>query len=171
MNWRSFSILGLAETWAVWVGCLNLLLLLIVRLTVLLLVITVLNVRWDLYRWSDRWLVEGKISLVLAFFNTYFEKLACTPWHFYAMQDYICSCYELLIPLTLSSKTDRSSSERAGRCHHMSPVYWSTGGNFLAAPENKHINIMNIKGKSGFLSALLVWQKCSWMWTVNIQVM
>lgn len=30
----------------------------------------------------------------------------------------------------------------------MSPVYWSTGGNFLAAPENKHINIMNIRGSS-----------------------
>ncbi|XP_014842886.1 PREDICTED: probable E3 ubiquitin-protein ligase HERC1 isoform X1 [Poecilia mexicana] len=44
------------------------------------------------------------------------------------------------------SKTDRSSSERAGRCQHMSPVFWSTGGNFLAAPENKHINIMNIRG-------------------------
>ncbi|CAN9504281.1 unnamed protein product [Ophioblennius macclurei] len=48
----------------------------------------------------------------------------------------------------ITSKTDRSSSERAGRCHHMSPVYWSTGGNFLAAPENKHINIMNIRGSS-----------------------
>ncbi|XP_029941533.1 probable E3 ubiquitin-protein ligase HERC1 [Salarias fasciatus] len=46
----------------------------------------------------------------------------------------------------ITSKTDRSSSERTGRCHHMSPVYWSTGGNFLAAPENKHINIMNIRG-------------------------
>ncbi|XP_023136650.2 probable E3 ubiquitin-protein ligase HERC1 isoform X3 [Amphiprion ocellaris] len=46
----------------------------------------------------------------------------------------------------ITSKTDRSSSERAGRCHHMSPVYWSTGGSFLAAPENKHINIMNIRG-------------------------
>ncbi|KAM4720559.1 putative E3 ubiquitin-protein ligase HERC1 isoform 3-T4 [Anableps anableps] len=44
------------------------------------------------------------------------------------------------------SKTDRSGSERAGRCQHMSPVFWSTGGNFLAAPENKHINIMNIRG-------------------------
>lgn len=28
----------------------------------------------------------------------------------------------------------------------MSPVYWSKGGNFLAAPENKHLNIMNIRG-------------------------
>ncbi|CAJ1070719.1 probable E3 ubiquitin-protein ligase HERC1 isoform X5 [Xyrichtys novacula] len=46
----------------------------------------------------------------------------------------------------ITSKADRSSSERTGRCHHMSPVYWSTGGNFLAAPENKHINIMNIRG-------------------------
>ncbi|XP_061589686.1 probable E3 ubiquitin-protein ligase HERC1 isoform X2 [Cololabis saira] len=40
----------------------------------------------------------------------------------------------------------RSGSEKAGRCQHMSPVYWSTGGNFLAAPGNKHVNIMNIRG-------------------------
>ncbi|XP_061657060.1 probable E3 ubiquitin-protein ligase HERC1 isoform X5 [Syngnathoides biaculeatus] len=47
----------------------------------------------------------------------------------------------------ITSKTDRTNSERAGRYHHMSlPVYWSTGGDFLAAPENKHITIMNIKG-------------------------
>ncbi|XP_054612956.1 probable E3 ubiquitin-protein ligase HERC1 isoform X1 [Dunckerocampus dactyliophorus] len=47
----------------------------------------------------------------------------------------------------ISSKTDRASSEsRTGRCHHMSPVYWSTGGDFLAAPENKHVTIMNIRG-------------------------
>ncbi|KAM9735319.1 putative E3 ubiquitin-protein ligase HERC1 isoform 7-T8 [Menidia menidia] len=46
----------------------------------------------------------------------------------------------------ITSKTDRSSSDRPGRCQHTSPVYWSPGGNFLAAPENKHINIMNIKG-------------------------
>ncbi|XP_051907348.1 probable E3 ubiquitin-protein ligase HERC1 isoform X3 [Hippocampus zosterae] len=47
----------------------------------------------------------------------------------------------------ITSKTDRTSSERAGRCHHVSsPVYWSTGGDFLAAPENKHITIMNIRG-------------------------
>ncbi|XP_038130884.1 probable E3 ubiquitin-protein ligase HERC1 isoform X2 [Cyprinodon tularosa] len=44
------------------------------------------------------------------------------------------------------SKTDRSGSERAGRCQNMPPVFWSTGGNFLAAPENKYINIMNIRG-------------------------
>uniref|UniRef100_A0A7N8XV71 HECT-type E3 ubiquitin transferase n=1 Tax=Mastacembelus armatus TaxID=205130 RepID=A0A7N8XV71_9TELE len=50
--------------------------------------------------------------------------------------------------MTLSSKTDRLQSERASRCHHMSPVYWSTGGNFLAALENKHVNIMHIRGKS-----------------------
>uniref|UniRef100_A0A8C7YQF4 E3 ubiquitin-protein ligase HERC1 n=1 Tax=Oryzias sinensis TaxID=183150 RepID=A0A8C7YQF4_9TELE len=31
------------------------------------------------------------------------------------------------------------------RCQHMSPVYWSCGGNFLAAPENKLINIMNLR--------------------------
>lgn len=52
------------------------------------------------------------------------------------------------LTLPLSSKMDRSSSERATRCHPMSPVYWSTGGNFLAAPDNKHITIMNIRGKS-----------------------
>ncbi|KAL6096756.1 uncharacterized protein ACO6RY_06004 [Pungitius sinensis] len=46
----------------------------------------------------------------------------------------------------ITSKMDRSSSERATRCHPMSPVYWSTGGNFLAAPDNKHITIMNIRG-------------------------
>ncbi|XP_061887279.1 probable E3 ubiquitin-protein ligase HERC1 isoform X3 [Entelurus aequoreus] len=47
----------------------------------------------------------------------------------------------------ITSKTDRTSSEsRRGRCHHMSPVYWSTGGDFLAAPENKHVTIMNIRG-------------------------
>uniref|UniRef100_A0A8C2X9J9 HECT-type E3 ubiquitin transferase n=1 Tax=Cyclopterus lumpus TaxID=8103 RepID=A0A8C2X9J9_CYCLU len=44
----------------------------------------------------------------------------------------------------------RCRLERAGRCPHMSPVYWSTGGNFLAAPDNKHITIMNIRGKSDF---------------------
>ncbi|KAM8827696.1 putative E3 ubiquitin-protein ligase HERC1 isoform 4-T4 [Spinachia spinachia] len=46
----------------------------------------------------------------------------------------------------VTSKMDRSSSERATRCHPMSPVYWSTGGNFLAAPDNKHVTIMNIRG-------------------------
>ncbi|KAM9794366.1 putative E3 ubiquitin-protein ligase HERC1 isoform 3-T6 [Syngnathus typhle] len=46
----------------------------------------------------------------------------------------------------ITSKTDKNS-ERAGRYHHKSsPVYWSTGGDFLAAPENKHITIMNIRG-------------------------
>lgn len=48
---------------------------------------------------------------------------------------------------------DRLSSERASTCNHMSPIYWSTGGNFLAAPENKHINIMNIRGKFDFFSS------------------
>ncbi|XP_037548156.1 probable E3 ubiquitin-protein ligase HERC1 [Nematolebias whitei] len=46
----------------------------------------------------------------------------------------------------IASKVDRSSNERAARCQHTSPVCWSSGGNFLAAPENKHINIMNIRG-------------------------
>ncbi|XP_013861909.1 probable E3 ubiquitin-protein ligase HERC1 isoform X4 [Austrofundulus limnaeus] len=46
----------------------------------------------------------------------------------------------------IASKVDRASNERVARCQHMSPVYWSSGGNFLAAPENKHINIMNIRG-------------------------
>lgn len=54
--------------------------------------------------------------------------------------------------LMLISKVDRSSSERVARCQHMSPVYWSSGGNFLAAPENKHINIMNVRGQ--FISYL-----------------
>ncbi|XP_031715964.1 probable E3 ubiquitin-protein ligase HERC1 isoform X3 [Anarrhichthys ocellatus] len=46
----------------------------------------------------------------------------------------------------ITSKMDRSGSERPGRFQHMAPVYWSTGGNFLAAPDNKHITIMNIRG-------------------------
>lgn len=46
----------------------------------------------------------------------------------------------------LRSKMDRTSSDRTSTCNHMLPIYWSTGGNFLAAPENKHINIMNIRG-------------------------
>ncbi|XP_068190129.1 probable E3 ubiquitin-protein ligase HERC1 isoform X2 [Antennarius striatus] len=52
----------------------------------------------------------------------------------------------------ITSKVDRSGSgpgfggDRSGRCHHTSPVCWSSGGNFLAAPENKHINIMSVRG-------------------------
>uniref|UniRef100_A0A3B3D6X5 Uncharacterized protein n=1 Tax=Oryzias melastigma TaxID=30732 RepID=A0A3B3D6X5_ORYME len=47
---------------------------------------------------------------------------------------------------TTFSCISRLHTERASRCQHMSPVYWSCGGNFLAAPENKHINIMNLRG-------------------------
>ncbi|KAM8872529.1 putative E3 ubiquitin-protein ligase HERC1 isoform 2-T2 [Synchiropus picturatus] len=55
----------------------------------------------------------------------------------------------------VTSKSDRSSFDRAGRCHHMSPVYWSPAGNFLAAPENKHINIMNFRGSNCHIEAQL----------------
>ncbi|XP_038590219.1 probable E3 ubiquitin-protein ligase HERC1 isoform X7 [Micropterus salmoides] len=73
----------------------------------------------------------------------------------------------------ITSKTDRSSSERAGRCHHMSPVYWSTGGNFLAAPENKHINIMNIRGSHCHVEAqlsrvtALCWAQALSLWVLD----
>ncbi|XP_041825741.1 probable E3 ubiquitin-protein ligase HERC1 isoform X2 [Melanotaenia boesemani] len=73
----------------------------------------------------------------------------------------------------ITSKTDRSSSERAGRCQHMSPVYWSTGGNFLAAPENKHINIMNIRGSLCHVEALgsritaLCWAQSFSLWVLD----
>nr|XP_015798394.2 probable E3 ubiquitin-protein ligase HERC1 isoform X1 [Nothobranchius furzeri] len=68
----------------------------------------------------------------------------------------------------IASKTDKSSGERAGRCHHTSPVYWSSSGNILAAPENKHINIMNIRGtlchieaQSSRVTAVCWVQSCS----------
>ncbi|XP_037609794.1 probable E3 ubiquitin-protein ligase HERC1 isoform X5 [Sebastes umbrosus] len=73
----------------------------------------------------------------------------------------------------ITSKTDRSSSERAGRCHHMSPVYWSTGGNFLAAPENKLINIMNIRGSHCHVEAqlsrvtALCWAQTFSLWVLD----
>ncbi|XP_074547318.1 putative E3 ubiquitin-protein ligase HERC1 isoform X2 [Halichoeres trimaculatus] len=73
----------------------------------------------------------------------------------------------------ITSKTDRSSSERGGRCHHASPVYWSTGGNFLAAPENKHINIMNIRGSHCHVEAqvsrvtALCWAQAFSLWTLE----
>ncbi|KAM3600471.1 uncharacterized protein V6R79_024041 [Siganus canaliculatus] len=73
----------------------------------------------------------------------------------------------------ITSKADRSSSERSGRCHHMSPVYWSTGGNFLAAPENKHINIMNIRGSHCHVEAqtsrvtALCWAQAFNLWTLE----
>uniref|UniRef100_UPI0037E82BA5 probable E3 ubiquitin-protein ligase HERC1 n=1 Tax=Semicossyphus pulcher TaxID=241346 RepID=UPI0037E82BA5 len=73
----------------------------------------------------------------------------------------------------ITSKTDRTSSERAGRCHHMSPVYWSTGGNFLAAPENKHINIMNIRGSHCHVEAqvsrvtALCWAQAFSLWVLD----
>ncbi|KAM7392705.1 hypothetical protein PAMA_007702 [Pampus argenteus] len=73
----------------------------------------------------------------------------------------------------ITSKTDRSSTERAGRCHHMSPVYWSTGGNFLAATENKHINIMNIRGSHCHVEAqlsrvtALCWAQTFSLWVLD----
>ncbi|XP_053195611.1 probable E3 ubiquitin-protein ligase HERC1 [Scomber japonicus] len=73
----------------------------------------------------------------------------------------------------ITSKTDRSSTERAGRCHHISPVYWSTGGNFLAAPENKHINIMNIRGSHCHVEAqvsrvtALCWAQAFSLWVLD----
>ncbi|XP_028274446.1 probable E3 ubiquitin-protein ligase HERC1 isoform X2 [Parambassis ranga] len=73
----------------------------------------------------------------------------------------------------ITSKTDRSGSERAGRCHHMSPVYWSTAGNFLAAPENKHINIMNIRGSlchveaQGSRVTALCWAQTFSLWVLD----
>ncbi|KAM9306994.1 putative E3 ubiquitin-protein ligase HERC1 [Pholidichthys leucotaenia] len=73
----------------------------------------------------------------------------------------------------ITSKADRSSSERAGRCHHMSPVYWSTGGNFLAAPENKHVNIMNIRGSlchvegQGSRVTALCWAQTFSLWVLD----
>ncbi|XP_034565879.1 probable E3 ubiquitin-protein ligase HERC1 isoform X2 [Notolabrus celidotus] len=73
----------------------------------------------------------------------------------------------------ITSKADRSSSDRGGRCHHMSPVYWSTGGNFLAAPENKHINIMNIRGSHCHVEAqvsrvtALCWAQAFSLWTLE----
>nr|XP_033501994.1 probable E3 ubiquitin-protein ligase HERC1 isoform X7 [Epinephelus lanceolatus] len=73
----------------------------------------------------------------------------------------------------ITSKTDRSSSERAARCQLMSPVYWSTGGNFLAAPENKHINIMNIRGSHCHVEAqvsritALCWAQTFSLWVLD----
>ncbi|XP_026209987.1 probable E3 ubiquitin-protein ligase HERC1 isoform X7 [Anabas testudineus] len=73
----------------------------------------------------------------------------------------------------ITSKTDRSSSERASRCHHMSPVYWSKGGNFLAAPENKHLNIMNIRGSHCHVEAqvsritALCWAQSFSLWVLE----
>lgn len=65
----------------------------------------------------------------------------------------IIVCFTLVFPgcepsfLIIISKMDRSSSDRTSVCNQMAAVYWSTGGNFLAVPENKHISIMNIRGK------------------------
>ncbi|XP_029371513.1 probable E3 ubiquitin-protein ligase HERC1 isoform X2 [Echeneis naucrates] len=73
----------------------------------------------------------------------------------------------------ITSKVDRSSGERAVRCHHMSPVYWSPGGNFLAAPENKHINIMNIRGSHCHVEAqvsrvtALCWAQTFSLWVID----
>ncbi|KAK2888184.1 probable E3 ubiquitin-protein ligase HERC1 isoform X2 [Channa argus] len=73
----------------------------------------------------------------------------------------------------ITSKTDRSKGERSGKCHHMSPVYWSRGGNFLAAPENKHINIMNIRGSHCHVEAqpsritALCWAQTFSLWVLD----
>ncbi|XP_067431217.1 probable E3 ubiquitin-protein ligase HERC1 isoform X6 [Thunnus thynnus] len=73
----------------------------------------------------------------------------------------------------ITSKTDRSNTERASRCQHISPVYWSTGGNFLAAPENKHINIMNIRGSHCHVEAqmsrvtALCWAQTFSLWVLD----
>ncbi|XP_029024458.1 probable E3 ubiquitin-protein ligase HERC1 isoform X3 [Betta splendens] len=73
----------------------------------------------------------------------------------------------------ITSKTDRSSSERISRCHHMAPVYWSTGGDFLAAPENKHVNIMNIRGSHCHVEAqvsritALCWAQSFSLWALE----
>ncbi|XP_026152678.1 probable E3 ubiquitin-protein ligase HERC1 isoform X2 [Mastacembelus armatus] len=75
----------------------------------------------------------------------------------------------------ISSKTDRLQSERASRCHHMSPVYWSTGGNFLAALENKHVNIMHIRGSHCHVAAqssrvtALCWAQTFSLWVLDQQ--
>ncbi|XP_041666433.1 probable E3 ubiquitin-protein ligase HERC1 isoform X2 [Cheilinus undulatus] len=73
----------------------------------------------------------------------------------------------------ITSKTDRSGSERSTRCPHTSPVYWSTGGHFLAAPENKHINIMNIRGSHCHVEAqvsrvtALCWAQAFSLWVLE----
>ncbi|XP_065821674.1 probable E3 ubiquitin-protein ligase HERC1 isoform X4 [Labrus bergylta] len=73
----------------------------------------------------------------------------------------------------ITSKVDRSSSERSSRCSHTSPVYWSTGGHFLAAPENKHINIMNIRGSHCHVEAqvsrvtALCWAQAFSLWVLE----
>ncbi|XP_034457870.1 probable E3 ubiquitin-protein ligase HERC1 isoform X1 [Hippoglossus hippoglossus] len=73
----------------------------------------------------------------------------------------------------ITSKTDRSNSETPGRCHHMSPVYWSTEGNFLASLENKQINIMTIKGSHCHVEAqvsrvtALCWAQTYSLWVLE----
>uniref|UniRef100_UPI003AAEB7BA probable E3 ubiquitin-protein ligase HERC1 n=1 Tax=Centroberyx gerrardi TaxID=166262 RepID=UPI003AAEB7BA len=57
----------------------------------------------------------------------------------------------------VTSKTDRTSTERAGRTHLVSPVYWSAGGTFLAASENKYISILTIRGSHCHLEAQVTW--------------
>ncbi|XP_072310878.1 probable E3 ubiquitin-protein ligase HERC1 isoform X3 [Eucyclogobius newberryi] len=56
----------------------------------------------------------------------------------------------------VASRTDWSSTERPGICHHhMPPVYWSAGGDFLATSEKKLISIMYIKGSHCHVEAQL----------------
>ncbi|XP_075899766.1 putative E3 ubiquitin-protein ligase HERC1 isoform X1 [Nelusetta ayraudi] len=73
----------------------------------------------------------------------------------------------------LCSKMDRTSSDRTTTCNHMLPIYWSTGGNFLAAPEIKHINIMNIRGSHCHVEAqmcrvtALCWAQAFNLWALD----
>ncbi|KAK7896525.1 hypothetical protein WMY93_021850 [Mugilogobius chulae] len=74
----------------------------------------------------------------------------------------------------VASRTDRSSAERPGRCHHhMAPVYWSAEGEFLATPENKLISIMYIRGSHCHVEAqlsrvtALCWARSLSLWTLD----
>ncbi|XP_028317880.1 probable E3 ubiquitin-protein ligase HERC1 [Gouania willdenowi] len=74
---------------------------------------------------------------------------------------------------TVTSKSDRSSGERTCRSPNMSPVYWSTGGNFLVTTENKHINIMNMRGSLCHVEAqssrvtALCWTQTLSLWLLD----
>lgn len=73
----------------------------------------------------------------------------------------------------VASRTDLSSTERPGRCHHMAPVYWSAGGHFLATPENKIITIMHIRGSHCHVETqlsrvtALCWAQCFSVWVLD----
>ncbi|KAM3873957.1 putative E3 ubiquitin-protein ligase HERC1 [Diretmus argenteus] len=57
----------------------------------------------------------------------------------------------------VTSKTDRTSTERAAGAHLLSNVYWSAGGTFLAATENKYISILTVTGDHCHLEAQVTW--------------